>query len=109
MPWPISNYDSNIVTPIRAEILDQYLQGYSPTKREFLVDGFINGFQIPFEGNIQFRDCRNLLSARKLPHILKEKIIFELKAKRVVGPFYEPPFQDFTVSPLGLVPKKRGR
>ena len=106
MPWPISNYDSNIVTPIRAEILDQYLQGYSQTKREFLVDGFINGFQIPFECNIQFRDCRNLLSARKLPHILKEKIIFELKAKRVVGPFYEPPFQDFTVSPLGLVPKK---
>ena len=97
MPWPISNYDSNIVTPIRAEILDQYLQGYSPTKREFLVDGFINGFQIHFEGIIQFRDCRNLLSARKLPHILKEKKnnIFELKAKRVVGPFYEPPFQDF--------------
>ena len=73
MPWPISNYDSNIITPIRAEILDQYLQGYSPTKREFLVDGFINGFQIQFEGIIQFRDCRNLLSAQKLPHILKEK------------------------------------
>ena len=96
------------MTPIRAEILDQYLQGYSPTKREFLVDGFINGFQIQFEGIIQFRDCRNLLSARKLPHILKEKKI-KLKAKRVVGPFYEPPFQDFKVSPLGLGPKKRGR
>ena len=97
------------MTPIRAEILDQYLQGYSPTKREFLVDGFINGFQIQFEGIMQFRDCRNLLSARKLPHILKEKKNFELKAKRVVGQFYEPPFQDFIVSPLGLVPKKRGR
>ena len=23
-----------------------------------------------------------------------------------MGPFYEPPFQDFKVSPLGLVPKK---
>ena len=89
MPWPISNYVSNIVTPILADILDQYMQGYSPTKRELLVDGFINGFQIQFEGIIQFRDCRNLLSARKLPHILKEnKNIFELKAKTVVGPFY---------------------
>ena len=88
MSWPISNYDSNIVTQIRVGILDQYLQGYSPTKREFLVDSFINGFQSPFEGYIQFRDCRNLLSARKLPHILKEKFIVKLKAKGVVGPFY---------------------
>ena len=64
MSWPISNYDPNIVTPIRAGILDQYLQGYSLTKREFLVDSFINGFQIPLEGNTQFRDCRNLLNAR---------------------------------------------
>ena len=75
------------VTQIRAGILDQYLQGYSPTKREFLVDSVINGFQIPFEGNIQFRDCRNRFSARKLPHILKEKKCFELKAKRVVTNF----------------------
>ena len=82
------------------------MQGYSSTKRNFLVDGFTNGFQIPFEGEVQFRDCTNLLSARKLPDILREKIIVELEAKRVVGPFYEPPFNNFLVSPLGLVPKK---
>ncbi|XP_056017308.1 uncharacterized protein LOC130053772 [Ostrea edulis] len=37
--------------------------------------------------------------------VLKEKIGKEIGAGRVKGPFQEPPFKIFRVSPLGLVPK----
>lgn len=56
-------------------------------KLKYLVEGFAFGFRIPFRGSRQFRDCKNLLSARKEPEILKTKIIKELEAGRVVGPF----------------------
>ena len=86
-------------------ILEQFLEGYSAPEKQFLIGGFTNGFHVPFDGNLKFRDCKNLLSARRLPHILKNKIIAEIEAKRVVGPFDKPPFEHFQVSPLGLVPK----
>ena len=86
-------------------ILEQFLEGYSAPEKQFLIGGFTSSFHVPFDGNLKFRDCKNLLSARRLPHILKNKIIAEIEAKRVVGPFDKPPFEHFQVSPLGLVPK----
>ena len=38
---------------------------------------------------------------------MKSKIIKELEAGRVVGPFTSLPFETLQVSPLGLVPKKQ--
>lgn len=87
-------------------VLDKYLQGYSPPKKHFLIDGFTFGFRIPFQGTRSFRQCKNLRSALKLPTVLKQKILEGIKAKRVVGPFQNPPFTHLQVSPLGLVPKK---
>ena len=34
------------------------------------------------------------------------KIIKELTAGRIAGPFYEPPFPSMKISPLGIVPTK---
>ena len=56
LPFSISNYDSDITTPVSVEMLDRYLQGYDEQKRLFLVDGFTNGFRIPFEGTIHSWD-----------------------------------------------------
>ena len=33
----------------------------------------------------------------------------EVKLKRSVGPFKDPPFKDFIQSPIGLVPKDGGK
>ena len=37
---------------------------------------------------------------------MSENIANEVKLGRIAGPFKEPPFENFQVSPLGLIPKK---
>ena len=50
--------------------------------------------------------AQNLKSCRDFPNIVIQKITSELNAGRVKGPFSHPPFTNFRVSPIGLVPKK---
>ena len=50
--------------------------------------------------------AQNLKSCRDFPNIVLQKITSELNAGRVKGPFSHPPFTNFRVSPIGLVPKK---
>ncbi|OCT57189.1 hypothetical protein XELAEV_18003887mg [Xenopus laevis] len=45
-------------------------------------------------------------SIRSNPQIVVEKIDKELALGRIQGPFVDPPFDYFRVSPLGVVPKK---
>lgn len=50
--------------------------------------------------------CSNLKSCIELPEIVLTKLQKELSAKRIKGPFSEKPFNNFHISPIGLVPKK---
>ena len=90
---------SSIVTPIIANRLAEYLNGYDRVKAEFLIQGFSEGFIIPFQGHRLFRFSKNLSS---LIHNDQQ----EISSGRVMGPFKDPPFENLQVSPLGLVPKK---
>ena len=47
-----------------------------------------------------------MLSAHDQPNIITDKLHKEIEAGRVAGPFSAPPFDNFVVSPLGIVPKK---
>lgn len=98
--------DNNVVTPVHVGNLGSWLHGYDPHKTKFLLDGFNNGFSIPFQGDRRFRPCSNLKSAGENISVLKQKIALEMNSGRIVGPFDSPPFKNFRVSPLGLVPKK---
>ena len=51
-------------------------------------------------------NTQNLKSCWDFPNIVLQKITSELNAGRVKGPFPHPPFTNFRVSPIGLVPKK---
>lgn len=75
-------------------------------KARVLTEGFSSGFQLPiFQGSgCQLVD--NLKSFFTNSEIVKDKLIKEISANRIAGPFSTPPFRDFRVSPLGLVPKK---
>ena len=57
-----------------------------------LIKGFSCGFRIPFCG-----PCLRYV---------QRMIASECALGRVAGPFVCPPFDNFMVSPLGLVPKK---
>lgn len=71
-----------------------------------LFGGFNEGFLLPpFQG----QGCvfeKNLKSALDLPEVVREKIFREIQEGRVAGPFLYPPFHNFRISPLGVVPKK---
>lgn len=94
-----------IVSPIDANQLSAYLQGYDPTLSKFLVEGFKFGFKIPFQGTRQFRFSENLSSLKGNEFVLWQTINKELELGRVAGPFASIPFPNLQVSPLGLVPK----
>jgi hypothetical protein len=47
-----------------------------------------------------------LISANENPGVVGAKLGKEIVAGRIVGPFSHPPFFNFRVSPLGVVPKK---
>ena len=69
----------------------------------YLCSGLREGFDtmvsdVPL-ANIE---CINLLSARKNPTDIQELIETECKQGFLYGPFSEPPFESYRVSPLGL-------
>ena len=72
--------------------LDFLLNGYSPSLKQFLVNGFSCGFRIGFAGERQFFESPNLKSAIEKPDIVISKLNKELEAGRIAGPFAVPPF-----------------
>lgn len=94
------------VTPIQVNQLNKLLQGYPESDREFLVAGFTAGFDLGYRGPPLNNRSKNLLSARQIPDVVDRKLAKELSLGRIVGPYDRPPFANFNVSPIGVVPKK---
>ena len=95
-------------TPVSPEILSEYLQDYDQDLRSDLVEGFTYGFRLGFAGKHQNIISDNLKSTHDSPDLVSQKIIAELAAGRIEGPFHEPPFPHFRSNPIGLVEKKGG-
>ena len=82
------------------------LCGYDSALTSILSFGFQFGFPLHFRGDRVSFFATNLISAQHNPEIVSAKISKELAAGRIAGPFDRPPFPNFRVSPLGVVPKK---
>ena len=61
-------------TPVRLEILNDFLEGYPQEQRNYLIDGFKNGFQLNFSGERLAQDSPNLKSANDNPEVVQAKI-----------------------------------
>ncbi|KAK3086988.1 hypothetical protein FSP39_000072 [Pinctada imbricata] len=94
------------VSPVDPSKLKFWLSGYNLTLKDFLINGFTEGFKIPFTGQREFRISKNLKSATENPLVLQNAIEKEIKTGRAAGPFNSSPFKNFQISPLGVVPKK---
>ena len=79
-------------TPVKVERLAYYLEGYNVQTYEELLSGFWHGFRLQFQG----------------PKLAKFPLPKEVLAGRVLGPFKHPTFDNFRVSPLGVIPKETG-
>ena len=83
-----------------------FLSGYIPSVVELLSNGFNYGFPLHYEGPQDSSCAKNLLSAIQNPEAVDAKLDKEIAAHRIAGPYSSPPFPQFRISPLGLVPKK---
>ena len=100
------------MTPVDVDIYEKLLitSGYDPGKTKYLVDGFRYCFSLRFEGNsLVRRTAPNLKLRIGSQTELWNKVMTEVKAKRYAGPFTDPPFEHFIQSPIGLVPKDKGK
>ena len=106
------NWDlDNIVTPIKANVLDGLLRhyGYEEEKTKFLVEGFKEGFSIGYSGKEDVQLTAPNLKLRVGSELeLWNKVIKEVKLKRYAGPFENIPYEHFIQSPIGLVSKDNG-
>ena len=98
--------DSPPVTPVKADRFEALLAGYTPALKTLLVNGFRYGFRISYIGELSPFESPNLQSALQNPDVVSGKLMKEIEAGRVVGPFKAPPYPTFRTSPIGLVPKK---
>ena len=74
---------------------------------QYLVQGFQNGFHLGHDHqDTPLPVPTNLVSARRHPEVIDAKLTAEVAEGRIAGPFTEPPFPRFVVSPMGVVPKK---
>ncbi len=87
-------------TPIRVEELKGYLQGYH--KADYLIDGFVNGFDLGYQGNEFAQAPKNASLAEDNLPILRKLVSKEVELNRFQGPFAEPPFPQMHISPLSL-------
>ena len=102
----------NIHTPVKGSLLVKYLieAGYDPREISFLESGFSQGFDIEYHGPTnRTSKASNIPLKVGTPVTLWNKLIKEVKLKRVTGPFDSVPFKYFIQSPIGLVPKTGGQ
>lgn len=95
-----------VVTPVKVNVLGQFLEGYDDHLKTFLYEGFKQGFKIQYQGPRQQRFCKNLLSVQQHENIVAEKLQKEVSLGRIAGPFNFLPFSNLHCSPIGIVPKK---
>ena len=99
--------------PVKVEVYEQLLQAsnYIESEIEFLIDGFKNGFSL--ESKIQVEGIRwtapNLRLNVGNETILWNKVMKEVQAKNVAGPFEEVLYKWLIQSPIGQVPKDGGK
>ena len=99
---------TELVTPVNVERYRQLLiqSNYDADETKFLLDGFTNGFNIYYQGPMK-RQSR----AKNIPFtignsvIMWNKIMKEVRERRVAGPFKNIPYENYIQSPIGLVPK----
>ena len=101
-----SKFELKMPTPIKADKLDLYLNGYDSYLRNYLVCGFKKGFRLNSFSWTHSDNNKVLTSATQHPDIVDSKLLKEAKAGRILGPLNCSPFDKFIMSPLGLVPKK---
>lgn len=103
----VSTHFKKAVTPVILENMAPWLDIYpNQVKAELIRKHFESGIFVPKFSGTGCMWVENLSSVNMNKEIVRSKIEKEVVAGRVAGPFVQPPFEDFRISPLGFIPKK---
>ena len=91
-------------TPIMVQQLNDLLNGYH--NKDFIINGFTEGFRLKFEREDLPLDSKNSQSAINNPEAVNLKLKQEIDLGRIVGPFEKQPFPNFKSFPLAIKEKK---
>ena len=98
---------SRLPSPVNLDALLAELEGYDPIIIAQLRLGFLSGFDLGFRGTPNSNEkVKNLSSAYENPEVVNKYLNSEIDSSRIIGPFDRPPFSNFQINPLGVVPKK---
>ena len=94
---------------MKVDTLKHYLRTH-PNRQliNFIISGFTFGFRLGVYNANLVSSRRNNLSSYDHEDKVDEAILNELNRGHTVGPFDQPPFDNFHCSPLGAAPKKDG-
>lgn len=103
----VENWLKKATMPVMLTRMAPWLEWYpDKAKSDLILYGFKMGFHVPAFSGEGCLWVANLESVATHPDIVKNKILSELEAGRISGPFDFPPFKNVKLSQLGLVPKK---
>ncbi len=71
-----------------------------------MIESFTYSFSIKYSGPEISNSLPNSPTVLRQPDIVTKRILSEVAAGRISGPYENPPLPDFHVSPPALVPKK---
>ena len=97
---------------MKVKVYEELLReaGYCHQKTKYSVNGFTNGFPLCYQGPRKVKKKSPNLKLTVGSHTeLWNKIMTEVKAKRYAGPFKKIPYRYYIQSPVGLVPKDKGK
>ena len=95
-------------TPLRYPQFEELRNHPDQTWVKELLHNIDNGGSLGYHGPRCQRISRNLVSSAQFPQAIDDEIQKELRKKRLVGPFDEPPLPNLQCSGVGVIPIKTG-
>ena len=74
------------VSPINIIALEREIESYKLPEKELIINGFLHGFPLHYNGKREFRMSKNLKSALERPDIVSSKIEKEIKKGELGAP-----------------------
>lgn len=107
-PPKVSPALKGVVSPLNWEIWQECLAPHPDRDYvDYLITGMREGFRIGFSyGTHQCKKCSdNMRSAKQHPQVVRDYILKECEAGRLLGPFDPQAFPEVHVSRFGVIPK----
>ena len=96
------------MSPLVVAEFTRELNRCSAQKKLYVLHGIEHGFRLGFRpGRVSLRSCTsNIRSADQHATVVDQYLATELSARRVAGPFVNPPLPHLHISPFGVIPKQ---